>query len=370
VVCVTVNYRLGAEGFLLLPDGTANLGLLDQIAALEWVRDNIAAFGGDPGNVTIFGESAGAMSTTTLMTVPRAAGLFRRVVAQSGAGHHALPAETARRITARVAHHAGVPATAEALREAPPQRLVEAVTAVQREFADGHRREEWGEAAGGGMVLMPVVDGDVLPARPIDAVAAGAGCGYGLLTGTNAEEFRLFTVPAGITRNVPEEVLPALLADCGPDPARLAAVHREARPGASAGDVLSAVFTDFVFRIPAVRLAEARAAHGAPTHVYSFDWPSPAFDGQLGACHALEIGFVFDNLAAGLPGGTAPGEAPPQRIADEMHAAWVAFARDGDPGPHWPAYGTDRAVLRFAADGTGVVHDPAAAERRLWDGLR
>ncbi|AXI80505.1 carboxylesterase/lipase family protein [Peterkaempfera bronchialis] len=366
VVCVTANYRLGAEGFLLLPDGTANLGLLDQIAALRWVRENIAAFGGDPDNVTLFGESAGAMSATTLMTVPSAAGLFRRVIAQSGAGHHALPPDIARRITARVAAHAGVPATAEVLRETAPQRLVAAVSAVQAEFATGHGREEWGEAAGGGLPLMPVVDGEVLPARPVDAFAAGAGREYGLLTGTNAEEFRLYLVPSGLADAIPEEALPTLLAGHGPEPHRALAAYRAALPDASPGDLLAAVLTDFTFRIPAVRVAEARAAHGAATYVYTFDWRSPAFDGRLGACHALEIGFVFDNLASGLLGG---GDAP-QRLADEMHAAWVAFAHHGDPGPTWPAYGADRAVLRFAADPTEVVHDPAAAERRLWDGLR
>ncbi|WP_055590651.1 carboxylesterase/lipase family protein [Streptacidiphilus griseoplanus] len=367
VVCVTLNYRLGAEGFLLLPDGTANLGLLDQLAALRWVQENIAAFGGDPGNVTLFGESAGAMCVTTLMTVPRAAGLFHRAIAQSGAGHHALPADIALRITTRVAAHAELPATADALRGADPRRLLQAVSAVQREFTTGHGREEWGEAAGGGMVLMPVVDGDLLPARPVDAAAAGAGTAYPLLTGTNAEEFRLYLVPTGISDSVPAESLPALLADCGPDPREVVAVYGEALPDASPGDLLAAVLTDQTFRIPAVRIAEARAAHGAPTWVYDFDWRSPAFDGRLGACHALEIGFVFDNLAQGTLGDAG---TPPQHLADEMHAAWVAFARDGSPGPSWPAYGADRAVLRFAADGSGVVHDPRAAERRLWNGVR
>lgn len=366
VVCVTVNYRLGAEGFLLLPDGTANLGLLDQIAALQWVQENIAAFGGDPARVTLFGESAGAMSVVSLMTSPPAAGLFHRVIAESGAGHHALPADVALRITTRVAAHAGVPATADALRGADPGRLVEAVTAVQREFAAGHSREEWGEAAGGGMVLMPVVDGTVLPARPIDAAAAGAGGEIPLLTGTNAEEFRLYLVPTGLADSLPEEALPALFAGYGPDAEQALEVHRAALPGAAPGDLLAALLTDHTFRIPAIRLAEARAAQAAPTWMYEFDWRSPAFGGRLGACHALEIGFVFDNLAAGVVGG---GDTP-QHLADEMHAAWVSFARDGNPGPAWPVYGTDRAVLRFAAEGGGLIHDPGAATRRLWDGLR
>ena len=216
------------------------------------------------------------------------------------------------------------------------------------------------------MALMPVVDGEVLPERPIDALAAGVGREYGLLTGTTAEEFRLFLVPTGIADKVPMAAMPALLARYGPEPDRMLAAYREALPDGSPGDLLSAVLTDFTFRIPALRAAEARQAHGAATHLYSFDWRSPALGGHLGACHALDIGFVFDNLTTGLLGGGGG----PQRLAEEMHSRWIAFARDGHPGQHWPAYGEDRAVLRFGADGSEVVHDPAAALRRLWDGLR
>ncbi len=155
VVCVTLNYRLGAEGFLLLPDGTANLGLLDQIAALEWVRDNIAGFGGDPDNVTVFGQSAGAISITALMTMPRARGLFRRAITQSGAGHHSHPESVARRVTERLAALAGVEPTREGLASVPPERLVAADSALGQEITAGRGPGLWGESAGGGTTVLP-----------------------------------------------------------------------------------------------------------------------------------------------------------------------------------------------------------------------
>ncbi|WKX68894.1 carboxylesterase/lipase family protein [Streptomyces sp. XD-27] len=370
-VCVTLNHRLGPEGFLLLPDGTANLGLLDVIAALEWVQDNIAAFGGDPGRVTVFGESSGAISVVTLMAMPRARGLFHRAIAQSGAGHHTHTEDVARRLTARLAALAGVEPTAEALTAAAPQRLIDANAALGKELSAHRDRAVWGEAAGGVLTLLPVVDGATLPARPVDAIAAGAGADVDLLVGTNTDEFRFFLVPLGLQNLITDDVLRQVTAEYGlADEAGLA-TYRAARPGATPGDLLSAALTDHAYRVPALRLAEGRAAHGADTHVYEFAWRTPALDGTLGACHAAEIGFVFGNLSCGLTGETAPGD-----LSDQMRAAWTAFARDGRPGtaggllPEWPAYGTRRSVMRLGDGPPAVHHDPAAAERRLWEGIR
>ncbi|MFH8371603.1 carboxylesterase/lipase family protein [Streptomyces sp. NPDC018031] len=370
-VCVTLNYRLGAEGFLLLPDGTANLGLLDVVAALEWVRDNIAAFGGDPDRVTLFGESAGAMAAVTLMAMDRARGLFHRVVAQSGAGHHTHPVDVARRITERLAALAGVEHTVEALAAAPPKRLIAANNALAMELAGAEDRKTWGEAVGGIATLLPVVDGVTLPARPSDALAAGAGAGIDLLIGTNAEEFRFFLVPVGRHHRVTEDSLRRTLTAYGVDPETALPVYRAARPGAVPGDLLSAVMTDQIYRIPALRLAEARAAYRAATYVYEFAWPSPALDGRIGACHTLEIGFVFGRLDSPLTGDDAPAA-----LSDRMRGAWTAFARDGRPGtadgrlPDWPAYGTRRAVMRLGGGPPTVRQDPARQERLLWEGVR
>jgi para-nitrobenzyl esterase len=366
IVCVTINYRVGAEGFLYLGDGIANLGLLDQIAALEWVRENIVAFGGDPGNVTIFGESAGAMSVAMLLAVPRAQGLFRRAIAQSGAAENVTRATHARRIGERLAERLGVPATREAIAAVPVEQLLEAQGALREDLVTDPDPERWGpEVVSSMLPWQPVVDGDVLPAPPLDGILSGAGTDVDLVVGTNVDEHRLFLASMGNLDDVPDAMLTGAMAAYGlPVEAALAA-YRQSRPGSSAGDLFAAVLTDGYWRMPAIRLADAHAPAEAATFMYEFAWRSPQFGGTLGACHALEIPFVFDTLGHGT--GPLWGPDPPQSLASEMHKAWVAFARSGDPG--WPRYSLDgRSTMRFGVP-SQVVHDPRAMERALW-GLR
>jgi para-nitrobenzyl esterase len=367
VVLVTINYRLGVDGFLHFDDGgPANRGLLDQVAALEWVRDNIAAFGGDPADVTIAGESAGAMGVTTLLSMPRAAGLFRRVVAQSGAGHHALTSGTARRVAGYLAERLGVAPKREALAEVPIDDLVAAQRALSEEAALGPDPARWGEIAANAMVYEPVIDGDVLPALPITAIRAGAGAGVDVLAGTNTDEHTLFLVPNGLVDFVTDDLLGLAVAGYGLDVEAAIGTYRALDPAATPGDLLVKIATDWFFRIPAIRLAEARAGGPGRTFLYEFAWPSPQFGGRLGACHGLEIAFVFDNLddpACHPMGGTEP----PQALADEMHGAWVSFVKTGRPG--WPAYGTDRATRSFGLS-SATAADPGAPQRQAWDGIR
>lgn len=367
VVCVTINYRLGADGFLYLGDGNANLGLLDQITALEWVQENIAAFGGDPGNVTIFGESAGGMSVASLLSMPRAAGLFRRAIAESGAGHHVLSPMTAQRVGQYLAEKLGVEATQEAIAAVPIDRLLQAQVELSADAFANPNPERWGEVAANLMPFEPVIDGNVLPVRPIDRIIAGASAGVDIMVGTNTEEERLFMVPNGTIDHVTEEALAGAVAAYGLPVVETLATYRATRPRASAGDLLEAIVTDWFFRIPAIRLAEAHTQGTGTTYMYEFAWRSPQFDGRLGACHALEIPFVFDTLDKE---GQEPlmGTGAPQQIADAMHAAWVAFATSGEPG--WPRYDLNRrATMRFNTT-LEVVDDPRSAERALWEGLR
>ncbi|GAB2913098.1 carboxylesterase family protein [Rhodococcus aerolatus] len=366
VVCVTINYRLGVDGFALLDGAPANRGLLDQVAALEWVRDNVAAFGGDPAAVTVAGESAGAMSVTTLLTMPRARGLFHRAIAQSGAGQHVISADTARRVSAALAEDLGVAASASALAQVPVADLVAAQARLSARIATQPDPTVWGEIATNLMAWEPAVDGDVVPGVPLERIGDGVGADVAVLTGTNTDEHALFLVPSGIAPVVGEELLPVALGLLGADPTAVVATYREAVPAATPGELLTAALTDWFFRVPAVRVAEVRAGAAASTHVYEFAWRSPQFDGALGACHALEVPFAFDTLA---DPGNAPlaGQDPPQAVADAVHGAWVAFVRDGDPG--WPVYGDDRAVMRFDLT-SEVVLDPRAAERQVWDGVR
>jgi para-nitrobenzyl esterase len=381
VVCVTINWRTGADGFLYLgeDDDGANLGLLDQVAALAWVRDNIAAFGGDPTRVTVFGESAGAMSIGVLLSMPRAEGLFSRAVLQSGAAHHVVPAAEAARVGARLAEVLGVPPTREAVAAVPVDRLLEAQAQVDLEVMASPDPSRWGaEVVASTMPFYPVIDGDVVPDVPIERIAAGAGAGVDVLVGTNSDDWRMFPVLAGFIDQVTDEMLSGPVAVHGSRslaafglPAGTALpAYRAAHPGASPGDLLADVLTDWWVRVPAIRLADAHAPASGATYMFEFAWPSPAFGGRLGACHALEIPFVFDTLDLGrnqMLGG-ALGEHPPQELADAVHAAWVSFARDGDPG--WPRYDLDhRYVMRLAPE-PSVVVDPYARERVLWAGVR
>ncbi len=361
VVIVSLNYRLGIDGFAMLPDVPANRGLLDQIAALEWVRDNIAAFGGDPGNVTIFGESAGAMSVTTLLSLPRAQGLFARAITQSGAAQAAADPADAALVANELGLALGREATAASLAEVGLPELIQAQIAVRDALVAQPDPGRFGATiVASSMAFIPVIDGDLIPVHPLTAIAAGAGSGVPLLTGTTTDEYRLFLVPTGIAALITEEALARLLPVLGIGSA-VAHLYRANRPGASPGDLFAALLTDRFFRLPALAVAGARAPGPAPTYVYEFAWASPV-DG-LGACHSLEIPFVFDNLSAE---GAEPalGAAPPAALADRMHEAWLAFARDGDPG--WRAFDETCAVMIFDDPGGGLAADPRGDERRIW----
>ena len=366
VVLVGVNYRLGAPGFAVLPDAPHNRGILDQLAALAWVRDNIAAFGGDPSRVTIFGESAGAMSVSTLLSLPAARGLFQRAIAQSGAGHTVATVADASRVTAELAARLGVEGTAAALHTVDVPTLIAAQQAVAFDVTANPDPARWGRSiVDGAMAYFPVVDGELITRRPVDAVAAGVGADVALLTGTTTEEYRFFLAPVGLIARADAELVRGVVAARGFDPA-VVDLYAANRPDESMGDVLAAVITDWYFRVPAFRLAEAHTAAGGRTHLYEFAWRSSV--PGLGSCHALEIPFVFDRLGAHSHPMTGPN--PPQELADRMHAAWVAFATDGDPG--WVPFDADRRPVRIfgGVDGTDetVVDDPRGDERAFWDG--
>ncbi|MGR7027068.1 carboxylesterase/lipase family protein [Geodermatophilus sp. URMC 62] len=371
VVCVTINYRLGVDGFLhFADDGPADRGLLDQVAALRWVQENIAAFGGDPARVTIGGESAGAMSVACLLAMPSARGLFAQAVAQSGAGHHALTAATATRIGGYLAERLGVPATREALAAVPVADLIAAQQGLAREVALAPDPGRFGEVAVNLMAFEPVVDGDVLPDLPIRGIAGGSARDVAVLVGANRDEQRLFLVPNGVADLVTDQLLALALAGYGLPADRALEVYGAARPGATPGELLADVATDWFFRVPAIRLAEAvgeQGGAGGRAWVYEFSWPSPQFGGRLGACHALELGFTFDTLEQ-EGHGALMGEAAPQALADAMHGAWVRFVTDGDPG--WAPYDTQRRPVQDFGEQVRLVNDPRGDQRVLWEGIR
>jgi para-nitrobenzyl esterase len=366
VVLVTINYRLGAFGFLHV-DGQGNNGILDQVAALEWVRDNIAAFGGDPGNVTVFGESAGAMSVGTLLGLPAAKGMFVKAIPESGAAHAARTPEQAERIVKELLLELGIdsgPAAVDRLRDLPAATVLEAQAKVVEGRLDG------------GLAFAPVVDGVVLPEAPIDAIGKGQAAGVRVLIGTTREEWRLFTMIDPTIANLDDAGAAKRIAAFVQAPSRGADVvahYRATRPGASISEVWSDVGTDMVFRIPAVRLAEKQSALGNDVYMYRFDYATPVFGGVLGACHALEIPFVFESLGAGTEMFVGPITDDLHTLARRMHESWVAFARTGRPEadglPEWPRYtAQQRATMLFDLE-PSVVEDPGAEDREVWAGL-
>lgn len=367
VVLVTINYRVAADGFLYLGKGNANRGLLDQIAALAWVQQNIASFGGDPTNVTVFGESAGALSVGTLLGMPAAMGLFHKAILQSGAAHHTSSLASGTMVAEWLAKYLGVTPTRDAVSAVPTAQLLEAQLALEADLAADPDPQRWGgEVTATMLPWQPVVDGDIIPVSPQERIAAGEGAPVAVLAGTNTDEHRLMLVAGGMIDQVAPEMLATVIAGYGLPVEATLATYRLANPQASPGDLLAAIQSDWYWRIPAVRLAEAYSKRGMPTFMYEFAWPSPQFENRLGACHAIEIPFVFDTLGH----GTEPllGPAPPQPLADLMHAAWVRFATNGDPG--WPAYdAASRATMRFG-DTSAMVDDPRSLERSLWEGVR
>jgi para-nitrobenzyl esterase len=379
VVLVTINYRLGALGFAGHPDldagdgaGCANWGLQDQVAALRWVRDNIAGFGGDPDNVTLFGESAGAISVCALLGAPAARGLFRHAIAESGPAV-AISLEAAGGIAELLMAELGMAgASPAALRDVPVEALLAAQAAVGAHFEGG-----------AGLAFQPAVDGGLLPRHPADAIAAGEAAGVDLMIGTNRDEFKFFAVvtPAlaaldeeGLTDRVGRGLRSAGLDRLIPAGDAIAAYRaaRSARGSATEPfELYSAMASDWLFRVPSMRLAEAQAAAGGRVYCYLFERESPFAGGVLGACHALELPFVFGTLvdpAVGLYSGNGLVEL---EFSEAMQSAWVSFARSGDPAGGafypWPTYEPSDRWTMLLGPLWGAVRAPLEAERSFWD---
>lgn len=348
VICVALNYRLGIDGFLPIPGIPTNLGLRDILFGLAWVRDNIAAFGGDPDNVTLFGESAGAMATADLVTSPLGKGLFRRAIVQSGHGAMVREVSVAQRLVRRLAAKLRIAPTAAAFAGISPEAGWQAMEKLAKPFARIDLRDQQGyEPVFGISRFVPVYGDDVLPKKPHEALSVGAGSEIDVLIGTNAEEMNLYFVPTKVRDKAPGLLLRWLLGKSHPRPGPALRAYGWGR-GAKPGRVFTDAMTDLVFRWPSRRFAEE---HRGRTHVYEFDWRSPACGGGLGSAHGMELPFMFDTLATVTgPSGLA-GEHPPQELADRIHRHWVQFATDGTLP--WPEFRREaRHVHRLAADQT------------------
>lgn len=365
LVVVTFNYRVGAEGFAELRGAASNRGLLDQLAVLHWVRQNIARFGGDPDRVTLCGQSAGAGSIATLLTMPLAAGLFQRAIAQSVPGLYCTPA-LAEDIAATLAARLGAAPTAAGLAATDPQRLADEVDLLSSELpAHAHR---WGRVAQVGVPFSPVVDGEMVSDVPWRALKDGRAAGVELLTGHTRDEFRLFQVLSGRLGKITEEDVStaARILTPGTDGEQ---AYRSSYPHACAEALFELVHSDALFRMPTLHLAEAHTAAGGTAFLYELCWPSPAQGGILGACHALDVPLLFGTFSS--PGARMLlGEEKPcaatLTLADGIRRAWTAFAAHGDPG--WPTYDADQRLTRRLDADPSTAPYPEELSRRIWNG--
>jgi para-nitrobenzyl esterase len=375
VVFVSINYRLGVDGFFFAQDdpNAGNYGLLDQIAALRWVQENISSFGGDPSRVTVGGQSAGATAVAALIAAPPARGLFTRAVVQSGYPDPLLSQSTAAAVAQEMYQRLDLPeGDLEALRELR-ERSPERVITAQHELFLEVLRERDSERLGHEVAItanpfQPVVGGPVLPQLPAQAIRTGAAPPIDLLIGHTTEEAQLAYGLGMRMRssepltNVFERALPGRGEEA-------LAIYRQAYPDAASAKLQVALDSDQLYRIPLIRLADANAERGGRTFFYRFDWRSQALDGVLGAGHGVDQPFIFDALD--LPQGRGmTGEGAPQALADAMHRSWVSFVTTGDPWhedlPAWQAYDVkDRAALQLGGE-PRLIHDPGAAQRELW----
>lgn len=357
LVVVTVGYRLAAEGFGSFAGAPDNRALLDQVAALTWIRENIAAFGGDPDRVTVGGESSGAGCVVALLTMPRAAGLFRRALAQSVPGLFLTP-ELAADVGRAVAVELGVPATAADVAALAPERLAEAGDAVMTKMSGNAR---WGRLAYLQNLVAPVVDGDVLPEPPLRALARGAARDVTLVAGHTRDEYRVFLAQTGDDGPIASWRAAAALRMLAPDPA----AYRAAFPGASPAELYEKVHSDWLFRMPTERAVRAHREGGGRAHLYEVTWTIPG-RAELGAAHGIGVPLTFGNLAEGSA-TVLLGAQPPEGAAElsaRVRAAWTAFAATGDPG--WPPYDLQDGRVWIVDTDPHVAPYPEETSRRLW----
>ncbi len=370
LVVVTLNYRLGALGFLYIHDKTANVGLFDQIAALNWVKQNIAAFGGDPNNVTVFGESAGGMSVVCLLAMPAAKGLFQRAIVQSGpiSFDPNMGTKYTNLLTSEIGIHAG---DLDALRDVPVKKIMR----VQEKITATVKLTEF-------LQFSPRIDGKTLP-DPLPAIRAGSARDVDLIVGTNLDELKLYTIlnPSAkkIISDGAHKITNKIVKFFGQDDTKaqeIVQIYEKAREGKYSIDpkeILAAITTDFVFRVPALRLAEAQSTQHPNTYNYLFTWPSPAFDGSLGSCHAVEIAFVFGTLNTQFMDQMCGQGPEADKLSEKMMNTWISFARSGNPNhpgiPQWPPYKMKNRSTMLMGHEFTVEDSIFEQERKAWDGI-
>lgn len=347
IVCVTVNYRLGPEAFLEMDGAPSNRAMLDWIAALRWVQDNVAAFGGDPSNVTIAGQSAGSAACVFLLAAGEARGLFRRAICQSGVADTGMTADTARDLAGKVAANLGARPVRDELARFAPADIIAAHAALDLGPTTDRAAPQF----------KPFVDGEVVTGPPLRAIRDGAGNDVDLVCGATRHEINALSMRIAPDDDAALRMLERYGLD--PEARRRYAEHLGVEDHTT---IVGQAMTDYAFRVPVAKLLDARSGARARTFGYDFRWPSPV--GAVGACHCLDIPFAFDNLDAERVRDGLHGPNPPQALADLMHLAWVRFCTEGDPG--WPPHEPGRRAMMAFEDESTVLDDPLAVERELF----
>ncbi len=369
VVMVSFNYRLGMEGFLKINGVPTNIGIRDQIAALQWVRDNISSFGGDPDNVTIFGESAGGISVGVLRISPAAKGLFKRAIMQSGSGQAVFSSEQADRISKQYAKTLGIENNRDAYIKFTPEELLAAQAKVTPKMV-GLETEEYADPSGGVTLFFPVIDGDIVPDVPLRILQNRGEGNHDLLIGYNTDEMNTFLIPTGLLKKIRLNlVLNLAVRKVHPAPSALIAVYKKAYPKKNLGHLFSAILTSYQAQLPSIRYANAHSKLAGKTYMYEFAWPSSYQNGSYGAYHGLELPFVFNNMnnLTGERGMLGPLGGP-QDLADKMQNAWVQFAKTGSPG--WDVYTTRDRKTMLINKTWQLQTNPHDKIIRAWAGVR
>jgi para-nitrobenzyl esterase len=353
-VMVSAHYRTGVEGFARLEGAPDNRGLLDQIAALRWVHDNITAFGGDPGNVTVLGQSAGAGSIAALLVMPAAAGLFRRAILQSLPGTFFAP-DLAADIAAEVSGELGRSPRAEDLADVAPDDLVAAARSVTDRLPQ--RVGRWGAVAYTPTPFSPVVDGEVLPVSPWAGLSSGAARDVDLLVGHTRDEFSLLSAELG---DVDDAGADTLLNGLTPTPG--AQRYRAAYPSASPKELRDTAMSDWLWRMPALHLTEAAHAGGARVWLYELCW---GFN-SLGASHSLDTLLVFGTteINTGLTAAGPDAVAQARRLSHLIRTEHLSFAATGNPG--WGRYRPHERDTRVYDTDCTIARYPEERSRRIW----
>ena len=358
VVLVTINYRVNVDGFLKIKGVPSNLALRDMMFALRWVQDNIAAFGGDPDKVTVFGQSAGATHITSLISSGKSKGLFRRAILQSPSAIAQYTSEQASVAAADLLAFYTIEDSREAVAALSPEKLL-----TFSAFASAKAKDpEWGRMLQGNVsVFKPYVDGDILMKRPVDAIADGAARDLDIMVGSAEQEWRYYTVPSGAIDKIGEDALKNFVYTTG-FPADIVERYRKAGRGETTGDLFTALQSDLIFRMPANKVLESQKKAGGKAWAYSFAWRSPCYNGRLGAAHSVDLPFVFKTLHKDSQRvKNTLGDNPPDALANAMHRAWVSFASTGNPG--WTPFDLDRRMtMRFDVE-SKEVSDPWKTER-------